>query len=122
MAARESMQVIPIMPSITVFPTNTYPGCEVEVTIVIRESDVKQDDWIGLFKCYQHQPNKAITQRHVCKLHFSKMMSNGEKLKKFSCRFYAPKHGDRYAFRYFHSSDYFSVLNSNEMVVNVLLK
>lgn len=47
------------------------------------------------------------------------MMSNGEKLKKFTCRFYAPKHGGRYVFRYFHSSDFYSFLNSNEMVVTV---
>lgn len=101
-------------------PQIAYPGCEIEVNIVIRESDYKPDDWIGLFKSYQHQPNKAITQRHVCKLHFSRMMSNGDKLKKFSCRFYAPKHGGRYVFRYFQSSNYYSFLNSNEVVVTVL--
>ena len=100
-------------------PNLAYPGSEIEVNIVIRESDYQPDDWIGLFKSIQHQPSKAITQRHACKLHYTRMMSNGEKLKKFTCRFYAPKHGGRYVFRYFHSSDFYSFLNSNEMVVTV---
>ena len=31
----------------------TNPGCEVEVTVLLREADYRPDDWLGLFKANQ---------------------------------------------------------------------
>lgn len=117
--APNSMQIVPITPSITATPAVTNPGSEVEVTIMIREIDYKPDDWLGLFKVFQYQSSKSITQRHVSKLHYTRMTSNSEKFRKLTCRFYAPKHAGRYTFRYFHALDYLSFLDSNEVVVTV---
>ena len=115
----EPLQVVPITPSITAVPGMTNPGCEVEVTVLLREADYRPDDWLGLFKVFQYQSTKSITQRHVSKLHYARMTSNAEKFRKLTCRFYAPKHAGRYTFRYFHSLDTFSVMDSNEVVVTV---
>ncbi|KAM7454302.1 hypothetical protein BLSTO_04942 [Blastocystis sp. subtype 1] len=111
------MRIVPVMPSITATPAFTNPGTEIDVSIVISEKDCVSDDWLGLFKSYQHQALKAITQRQIAKLHYTRIMSNGERFKKYSCRFYAPKHAGRYCFRYFHFNDYYSILDSNEIMI-----
>ena len=114
-----SLQIVPIQPSVIATPSRTYPGSEMEVTILIRESEFKHDDWLGLFKIHQFQSTKSITQRQVSKLHFTRMTSNTERFRKLTCRFYAPKHAGLYTFRYFHALEYWPLMSSNEVQVKV---
>lgn len=120
-AMQNTMQVVPIQPSIIATPATTNPGSEMEVTIIIREADFKPDDWLGLFKIHQYQSTKSITQRQVNKLHFARTSGGTERFKKLTCRFYAPKHAGLYAFRYFHALEYWPIMSSNDVRVNVCI-